>query len=271
MKKKKGKIAQVPSWLWMCLSLLAAMALWILIATSEAGGVIFAEPWEVVQTAVDKIRDGTLWGHVGISLFRVLTGFCIGFILSIPIAILMGWYTPFRKIVEPWIQFVRNIPPLAYIPLVITGAGVGEKAKVIVIFIASFLVMVVTIYQGVCNVDTTLIKAAKVLGAGSKDIFFQIVIPASTPFILVGARLGLSASLTTLIAAELTGASKGLGMMIQKAQGYYDMSTVLLGIIIIENLALYIEYIEGEKTLKNKLYTRYTQEHGQLILSKKGK
>lgn len=240
-KKKKGKIDQVPSWLWIGLSLLTAMVLWILIATSEAGGVIFAEPWEVARKAVDKIKDGTLWGHVGISLFRVMTGFGIGFILSIPIAILMGWYAPFRKIVEPWIQFLRNIPPLAYIPLVITGAGVGEKAKIIVIFIASFLVMVVTIYQGVRNVDTTLIKAAKVLGAGSKDIFFHIVIPASTPFILVGARLGLSASLTTLIAAELTGASKGLGMMIQKAQGYYDMSTVLLGIIIIGVIGLIME------------------------------
>ena len=240
-KKKKERALKIPSWTWMCLSLAAAILLWILIASSKAGGVIFAEPWEVAETAVYKIKDGTLWGHVGISLFRVLTGFSIGFLLSIPIAILMGWYGPFRRIVEPWIQFVRNIPPLAYIPLVITGAGVGEKAKVIVIFIASFLVMVVTIYQGVCNVDTTLIKAAKVLGAGSRDIFFQIVIPASTPFILVGARLGLSASLTTLIAAELTGPSKGRGMMIQKAQGYYDMSTVLLGILIIGIIGLTME------------------------------
>ena len=250
-KVKKGKFIQVPSWIWMCISLTAAMALWILIASSEAGGVIFAEPWEVAQKAVDKIRDGTLWGHVGISLFRVLTGFCIGFILSVPIAILMGWYAPFRKIVEPWIQFLRNIPPLAYIPLVITGAGVEEKAKIIVIFIASFLVMVVTIYQGVCNVDTTLIKAAMVLGAGSREIFFHVVIPASTPFILVGARLGVSASLTTLIAAELTGASKGLGMMIQKAQGYYDMSTVLLGIIIIGVIGLLME--KGIRFLERRL------------------
>lgn len=253
MKKKKiGIVSGIPSWIWMCCSLTAAAILWILIASSKAGGTIFAEPWEVAETAINKVKDGTLLGHVGISLFRVISGFSIGFMLSIPIAIFMGWYTPFRRIVEPWIQFVRNIPPLAYIPLVIAGAGVGEKAKVIVIFIASFLVMVVTIYQGVCNVDTTLIKAAMVLGAGSRDIFFQVVIPASTPFILVGARLGLSASLTTLIAAELTGASKGLGMMIQKAQGYYDMSTVLLGILIIGIIGLtmekFIKFLERRLT-----------------------
>ena len=102
---------------------------------------------------------------VHLTLFRVIAGFSLGFVISIPIAFLMGWYAPFRNLVAPWVQFVRNIPPLAYIPLVITGAGVGEKAKVIVIFIASFLVLVVTIYQGVCNVDATLIKAARVLGA----------------------------------------------------------------------------------------------------------
>lgn len=251
-KKKKGITSVVPSWLWMTLSLVTAFVLWIVIASSESGGIIFAEPWEVITTATNKIKDGTLWGHIGISLFRVITGFSIGFVTSIPIAILMGWYTPFRKIVEPWIQFVRNIPPLAYIPLVIAGAGVGEKAKVIVIFVASFLVMVVTIYQGVCNVDVTLIKAARVLGAGNREIFFGIVVPASTPFILVGARLGMSASLTTLIAAELTGASKGLGMMIQKAQGYYDMSTVLLGILIIGIIGLtmekFIKFLERRLT-----------------------
>lgn len=155
----------------------------------------------------------------------------------------MGWYGPVRNLFAPWVQFIRNIPPLAYIPLVILGAGVGEKAKIIVIVIASFLVSVVTIYQGVCNVDVTLIKAARVLGASSKDIFLTVVIPASTPFILVAARLGLSSSLTTLIAAELTGASRGLGMMIQKAQSYYDRETMLLGILIIGVIGIIFERI----------------------------
>ena len=242
-KKKTSLLAQIPNRVWMVLSVIAAFLLWILIASTEAGGVIFAEPWEVFGKLVAKLQDGTLWPHIYISLFRVIVGFLCGFVASIPIAFLMGWYAPFRNLVAPWIQFVRNIPPLAYIPLVIAGAGVGEKAKIIVIFIASFLVLVVTIYQGVCNVDVTLIKAARVLGATDKDIFFKVVIPASTPFILVGARLGLSASLTTLVAAELTGASKGLGMMIQKAQGYYDMATVLMGILIIGIIGLTFEQI----------------------------
>lgn len=242
-KNKTTFWAKIPNTAWMLLSLVAACLLWVFIASTEAGGVVFAEPWEVFAKLIAKISDGTLWPHVYISLFRVIAGFSLGFIVALPIAFLMGWYAPFRNLVAPWIQFVRNIPPLAYIPLVITGAGVGEKAKVIVIFIASFLVLVVTIYQGVCNVDATLIKAARVLGANDRDIFFKVVIPASAPFILVGARLGLSASLTTLVAAELTGASKGLGMMIQKAQGYYDMATVLLGILIIGIIGMLMEQL----------------------------
>lgn len=241
--KKKGAPARIPGRVWMVISVIAALTLWIVIASTPAGGVIFAEPWEVFAKLAVKVKDGTLWPHIGISLFRVIAGFLLGFTASIPVAFLMGWYEPFRNLVSPWIQFVRNIPPLAYIPLIITGAGVGEKAKIIVIFIASFLVLVVTIYQGVCNVDATLIKAARVLGASDRDIFFKVVIPASTPFILVGARLGLSASLTTLIAAELTGASKGLGVMIQKAQGYYDMATVLMGILIIGVIGIGMEQL----------------------------
>lgn len=250
-KKKTSIFYRIPSKAWMALSVIAAFLLWIIIAATESGGVIFAEPWEVLAKLAAKVTDGTLWPHIYISLFRVIVGFLCGFVASIPIAFLMGWYMPFRNLVAPWIQFVRNIPPLAYIPLIIAGAGVGEKAKIIVIFIASFLVLVVTIYQGVCNVDVTLIKAARVLGATDRDIFLKVVIPASTPFILVGARLGLSASLTTLVAAELTGASKGLGMMIQKAQGYYDMATVLLGILIIGIIGLVFEQIV--KFLERKL------------------
>src|SRR5690606_20535958 len=107
-------------------------------------------------------------------------------------------------------------------------------------------------YQGVLNVDTTLIKAARVLGARDRDIFVRVVIPASTPFILTGARLGLSSALTTLVAAELTGASKGLGMMIQKASGYYDMATVLLGIFIVGiseiSMEKLVQFLEGRLT-----------------------
>ena len=125
----------------------------------------------------------------------------------------------FANIIEPWIQFIRNIPPLAYVPLIVIAAGVGRQ----VLRSSSSpspasSIMCVTIYQGVINVDETLIKAARVLGATDKDIFIRVIAPATLPFILTAIRLGASVALTTLIAAESTGAMAGLGMRIRSAE-----------------------------------------------------
>ncbi len=250
-KKKKNTGLHLPYLVWLIVSFGLAILLWLIISKSEGGALMFAEPAEVMNAFIKKVSDGTLWTHVSMTLFRVITGFSIAFVCSIPVAFLMAWYVPFRYLVEPWIQFIRNIPPLAYIPLVVLGAGVGEESKVIVIFIAAFLTLVITIYQGVLNVDQTLIKAAKVLGAKDRDIFFRIIIPASTPYILIGTRLGLSASLTTLIAAELTGASKGLGMMTQQSATTFALDVLLLGIILIGVLGISFEKLV--KILERKL------------------
>ena len=188
--KKSSFWSKIPNWVWVLISLAVAIAIWLFAAYTWP--LVFATPKAVVDAFISKAASGVLWGHVWASLSRVLSGFAIAFVVSIPVAFLMAWYDPFRHVVEPWIQFIRNIPPLAYVFLIIAALGVGQVSKVTVIFIAAFLVMVITIYQGVKGVDTTLIKAARVLGSKQKDIFFKITIPASTPFILVAARLGLS-------------------------------------------------------------------------------
>lgn len=254
IKKQKSDIpitSRVPHAIWVLISIALFLIGWKLISMSEAGGVVFASPQEIVLAAVKYIKKGILWGHTSASLYRVLVGFAIGFVAAVPIAFLMGWYKTFRLLVEPWIQFIRNIPPIAYIPLVIVAAGVGEKAKITVIFIASFLTMVITIYQGVLNVDEMLIKAGRVLGANDRVMFFRIVVPASTPFIITAIRLGLSSSMTTLVAAEMTGASQGLGTMIQTSSQYFEMDAVLLGIVIIGIIGMILQNLV--KLLEKKI------------------
>ncbi|WP_411676073.1 ABC transporter permease [Caproicibacter sp.] len=252
MKQKRiPKVKKVSGRIWLLVSFLLALAVLQLLSALPSTSIVFSSPAQVVQSFASKAESGVIWLNTGMSLFRVLCGFLLGFLISIPVAFLMSWYKVFRNLVEPWIQFIRNIPPLAYIPLVIAGVGVGESAKVVVIFIATFLVNVITVYQGIRDVDVTLIKAARVLGANDKDIFLKVIIPASVPFLLVGMRLGLSTALTTLIAAEMTGASSGLGMMITAAGEYYDMPTVLMGILVIGVIGLMFEQIV--KFLERKL------------------
>jgi NitT/TauT family transport system permease protein len=111
--------------------------------------------------------------------------------------------------------------------------GIEETPKIFVIFLASFLASVVATYQGVISVDRTMINAARVLGARDFTIFRRVVVPASTPFILVGVRIGLGSAWATVVAAELIAAQSGLGYRMQQAQLYYDLPTIFVGLIVI--------------------------------------
>lgn len=215
-------------------SIIGGILLWYLLSRHPIIGIIMAGPDDVISRALrEEWTSGRLQNNIMYSMWRVLAGWTLAFLAAVPTAFLMGWYNKFKNIVDPWIQFMRTIPPIALIPLVILFMGIGEEAKLTVIFVAAFLVMVVTIYQGVRSIDLTLVKAAYTFGATDFDIFFRVIVPASFPFILVASRLGISTGLTTLIAAEMTGTIYGLGNMIQEAQLYFRMDRVMLGIICI--------------------------------------
>jgi NitT/TauT family transport system permease protein len=206
-------------------------------------GLQLPTPPAVVSRAVELIGDGTLGTDVLASLTRVLAGFALGTAVAIPVGFLMGWYAIGRALVEPWIQFFRTIPPLAIIPLAIVLMGIGEAPKIFVIFLAAFLACVISTFQGVVDVDRTLINAARVLGTKDAGIFARVVVPASTPFILVGMRVGLGSSWATLVAAELIAAQEGLGFRMQNAQLFYDLPTIFVGLISIGILGLLMDRI----------------------------
>ena len=241
-RKQKSSLAdRIPARAWILLSFLAAMLLWWILCIIPATSRAFPNVVEVLGSIKTMIDRGVLWKDLSSSLISVISGYVLGFVIALPMAILMAWYKPVRCIIEPWIQFIRNIPPLAYVPLIVIAAGVGRKPQIIVITIACFLIMCVTIYQGVINVDETLIKAARVLGATDKDIFIRVIAPATLPFILTAIRLGASVALTTLIAAESTGANAGLGMRIRSLNNSFESAPMLLYIIIIGILGITIE------------------------------
>jgi NitT/TauT family transport system permease protein len=230
----------VPRLVLNVISVVAGIALWW--GLSKAGFDIPTPP-QVVKRAGQLLADGTLEKDIAASLLRVLTGFLLGVAVAIPVGFLMGWYGTVRGLVEPWVQFFRTIPPLAIIPLAIVLMGIGETPKIFVIFLASFLASVIATFQGVVNVDKTLINAARVLGAKDGTIFARVVVPASMPFILVGMRVGLGSSWATLVAAELIAAQEGLGYRMQSAQLYYDLPTIFVGLISIGILGLLMDRI----------------------------
>ena len=157
-KNKKGSLAdRIPHQVWLLISFAAAMALWTLLSVIPATSRAFPNVFKVLGSIKTMIDRGVLWNDISSSLISVVSGYALGFVIALPVAILMAWYKPVRYIIEPWIQFIRNIPPLAYVPLIVIAAGVGRKPQIIVITIACFLIMCVTIYQGVINVDETLI------------------------------------------------------------------------------------------------------------------
>ena len=248
--KKKGKL-QIPPWGWLIISFLVAMLLWFFLSVNEKTARSFPFLPAIIEALGTVISRGILAEDFISSMISVLAGFALGFVTAVPVAFLMAWYLPVRNILEPWIQFIRNIPPLAYVPLVVIAVGVGRKPQIIVIWLATFLIMTVTIYQGVRNVDETLLKAARVLGAKDKDLFIKVVFPATTPFILTAVRLGVSVALTTLIAAESTGASAGMGMRIRSFSNSFEVAPMLLYIILIGIIGITSEKII--KTLERKL------------------
>lgn len=237
MKKKKKGI-QISDKVWLLISLLAALLLWYGLSLGAKTGRSFPFIDKVIPAVGTMIDRGAFWKDIKSSLSCVGLGFLLGFATALPIAFLMAWYTPVQKIIEPWINFIRNIPALGYAPLIVMVFGVGQKPAVILIWICTFMTMSITIYQGIKNIDTTLIKAARVLGANDFDIFVKVICPATTPFIITAVRLGLSAALTTLLAAESTGAQAGIGMRIRSLANSFDSPPMLMYIILLGIIGL---------------------------------
>lgn len=250
MKSKNKK--KMSNRLWLLLSFVTALLVWYLLSLGKRTGNSFPFIPKVIEGLNSMIQRKAFFTDLTSSLTSIGAGFGLGFITAIPAAFLMAWYMPVRKIVEPWINFIRNIPALAYAPLVVIAAGVGKPPQIILIWICTFMTMSITIFHGIRSIDNTLIKAARVLGAKDFDIFKRIILPATLPFVITAVRLGLSAALTTLLAAESTGAQAGLGMRIRALQNTFETGAMLSYILIIGIIGLllnlFVDVIERRLT-----------------------
>ena len=187
----------------------------------------------VVKIADEGFRNTSLFGHLGISLFRVIGGFICGALVGIPLGYAMGLSNWFRGWFDPIVEFMRPVPPLALIPLVIIWAGIGETGKIILLFLAALWIMAIAARAGVSGVNITKVHAAYSLGASKWQILRHVIIPNSLPEIFTGARVAMGVCWGTVVAAELVAAEKGAGMMIMVASKFQNTDIVIMGIILI--------------------------------------
>ncbi len=191
---------------------------------------VWVRSMEVVQ---DGFRNFTLLQHLGYSLFRVIAGFLLGAAVGIPLGYAMGLSDWFRGWFDPIVEFMRPVPPLALIPLVIIWAGIGEAGKIILLFLAALWIMAIAARSGVSGVKISKVHAAYSLGASKAQIMRYVIIPNSLPEIFTGARVAMGVCWGTVVAAELVAAEQGAGMMIMTASKFQNTDIVIMGIILI--------------------------------------
>jgi len=196
-------------------------------------------------------RNSTLAEHLGFSLFRVIVGFILGALVGIPLGYAMGLSNWFRGWFDPIVEFMRPVPPLALIPLVIIWAGIGEVGKIILLFLAALWIMAIAARSGVSGVRISKVHAAYSLGASKWQIMRHVIIPNSLPEIFTGARVAMGVCWGTVVAAELVAAEKGAGMMIMVASKFQSTDIVLMGIILIGIIGFSIDMLmrQAEKWL----------------------
>lgn len=187
----------------------------------------------LIEIARDGFRGSTLWEHLGYSLFRVIAGFLLGALVGIPLGYAMGLSNWFRGWFDPIVEFMRPVPPLALIPLVIIWAGIGEAGKIILLFLAALWIMAIAARSGVSGVRISKVHAAYSLGASKAQIMRYVIVPNSLPEIFTGARVAMGVCWGTVVAAELVAAEKGAGMMIMVASKFQNTDIVIMGIILI--------------------------------------
>lgn len=203
------------------------------------------------EIATVGYRNSTLAEHLGYSLFRVIVGFFLGALVGIPLGYAMGLSNWFRGWFDPIVEFMRPVPPLALIPLVIIWAGIGEVGKIILLFLAALWIMAIAARSGVSGVRISKVHAAYSLGASRWQIMRHVIIPNSLPEIFTGARVAMGVCWGTVVAAELVAAEKGAGMMIMVASKFQSTDIVLMGIILIGIIGFSIDMLmrQAEKWL----------------------
>lgn len=229
-------------------ALAAVLAGWALVAygnriVEAMNPILLPTPGEVAAVGVALALDGSLHRHLLLSLLRVAEGFGLATLAALALGLLVGICKPVRVVLEPVIEFVRPIPPLAFLPMFLVWFGLGEASKVAFIAYTTFFPMFVGIASSVLRADLMLLRAAASLGAARSDLLRYVVLPAALPGIVVAFRLGFGLALFVIVGAEFMGADAGLGYMIMEGRVFFNPAQIVMGALVLGILGSLVNFL----------------------------
>ena len=219
------------SWILMTLSTAIPFCLWWIISNSGLIPPLFLPtPIQIGSALVRLWQNGSLPKNIATSLFRVISGFLLAAVISIPLGILMGTFASIRALVEPIIGIVRYMPAPAFIPLLVLNLGIGELPKIMLIFIGVLFFNTLMVMDAVKFVPKELIETTFTLGGLRRSVVLQVIFPYVLPSIIDAGRVNMAASWNLVIVAELVAATEGLGRRISVAQRYLKTDEIFAGL-----------------------------------------
>lgn len=211
-------------------------------AAASYGGLVertfLPTPLQVAAQFGNQLSSHDFWVHIGMSVYRVTMGFLLACALGIPLGIMAGTFKFAEALVVPPTEFIRYMPATAFVPLIMVWAGIGETAKIAVIFVGCFFQLVLMVADNTRSVSNELLQVSYTLGAKKLQIFDRVLIPALLPDLMNTLRLVIGWAWTYLVVAELVAANNGLGFAIMKAQRFLNTDVIFVGIIVIGLLGL---------------------------------
>ncbi len=245
-------------WLLPASSFLIILLLWELVSRfSGWSSQVFPGPLRVLESIGEMLQDGTLLQHAAASLYRVTVGFYIAALLGIPLGILIGRVALAYRMLNPLIQFLRPISPLAWIPLAMLWFGIGDKPAIFLIFLASFFPIVVSTAVAVSAINPIYFQVAANFRLSRREVAFRVVIPAILPDVVTALRISVSIAWLVVVAAEMIAVQSGLGYLILDSRNALRMDYVMVGMIVIGLIGVLLDYVmKGLGRLESTAWAR---------------
>ncbi len=240
----RGHLNHREFWFFAAVGMIVPFIGWWLMANSGMTDKVFLPgPMDVLTRIYHWYEDDDLMGDAWISIYRVTVGFLLSAILAVPLGVMIGTYRPMQALFEPLTDFIRYMPAVAFIPLVMLWVGIDEGSKIAIIWIGTFFQMVLMVAEDIRRVPMAQIEAAQTMGAGGEEIVAMVILQSAKPALLDTMRITMGWAWTYLVVAEMVAANSGLGYAILKAQRFLQTDKIFAGIILIGLIGLIMDQL----------------------------